>query len=387
MSRDPDEPEVPCYHGGAFWEAIGDDFAALRLSRGVVNADVLDAWFPPASRVLEALRAHLPWLVRTSPPTACEGLVRAIARARSVDPQAIVVGGGSSALIFLAFRLWLTPSSRALILDPTYGEYTHVLERVIGCVVDRLELHREDGYRVEPARLAERIARGVYDLVALVNPNSPTGGYVAGGELIEVLRRVPARTRVWVDETYVEYAGPGVSVERFAAGSENVLVCKSMSKVYALSGLRVAYLCGAPALVRQVRSVTPPWAVGLLAQVAAVAALREPDYYTRRYRQTRALRRRLETELRALSRVEIILGTGPALFCHLPEGGPDAASVCAVARREGVFLRDASSMGAGLGRHALRIAVKGQAGNRRIVQAITHALGAREPRDMGIPGY
>ena len=68
-----------CYHGGAFFEAIGDDFATLERRQRIIPADVLDAWFPPAPAVLKALRAHLAWIVRTSPPTNGDGLVRALA--------------------------------------------------------------------------------------------------------------------------------------------------------------------------------------------------------------------------------------------------------------------------------------------------------------------
>lgn len=164
---------------------------------------MLDAWFPPAPGVLESLREHLPWLLRTSPPTACEGLVETIAERRGVAPENILPGAGSSDLIFRALRHWLTPVSHVLILDPTYGEYAHVLERVIGCTVDRLTLSCEDGYVVDLPRLEAALADG-YDLVVLVNPNSPTGRHVPRAQLERALRRVPLGTRVWVDETYVE---------------------------------------------------------------------------------------------------------------------------------------------------------------------------------------
>ena len=65
-----------CFHGGAFFGAIGADFSSLERRHSIINADVLDAWFPPAPAVIESLREHLPWLMRTSPPTTCEGLVR-----------------------------------------------------------------------------------------------------------------------------------------------------------------------------------------------------------------------------------------------------------------------------------------------------------------------
>src|SRR5215475_3979419 len=105
-------PTPACYHGGAFFEAIGEEFDALSRLATVINADVLDAWFPPSPRVLDAIQAHLPLLVRTSPPAACAGLVRAIARVRGVEPANVLPGGGSSDLIFLALTNWLTPSSR-----------------------------------------------------------------------------------------------------------------------------------------------------------------------------------------------------------------------------------------------------------------------------------
>src|SRR5262249_2611030 len=127
--------------------------------------------------VLEVLQDCLPWLLRTSPPTHCEGLIAAIARARGVAPDNILPGAGSSDLIFRALRQWLTPQSHALILDPTYGEYSHVLEQVIGCTVDRLTLRPEDDYRVGLARLEAALADR-YDLVVLVNPNSPTGSHI-----------------------------------------------------------------------------------------------------------------------------------------------------------------------------------------------------------------
>src|SRR5262245_15988976 len=101
-----------CFHGGAFFEAIGEEFADLGRRHAVINADVLDAWFPPAPSVGAALAEDLPWLVRTSPPTHASGLIRAVARARGVPPACVLTGAGSSDLIFLAFRSWLTSASR-----------------------------------------------------------------------------------------------------------------------------------------------------------------------------------------------------------------------------------------------------------------------------------
>jgi histidinol-phosphate/aromatic aminotransferase/cobyric acid decarboxylase-like protein len=294
-----------------------------------------------------------------------------------VPEDTILTGGGSSDLIYLALPRWLTEDSRVLLLDPTYGEYAHVLERVIGCGVDRLVLNGGEDYAVNLERLEEALRRN-YDLAILVNPNSPTGRHVPTDALRAVLERAPVDTRLWIDETYVDYAGPGQSLEPLAACSENVIVCKSMSKVYALSGLRVAYLCAGPHQLEPLRAWTPPWAVGLPGQVAAVEALGNPGYYAARYRETHVLREELALGLRALG-LRVIPGVANFLLCHLPEEVPEAAMVVQGCRREGLFLRDASPMGTAMGRRALRVAVKDAGTNDRMILVLGEVLRRMRP--------
>jgi histidinol-phosphate/aromatic aminotransferase/cobyric acid decarboxylase-like protein len=368
------QPAV-CFHGGAFFDAIGETFATLERRETVINADVLDAWFPPAPGVLESLREHLPWLLRTSPPTGCAGLLQTIAERRGVKVENLLPGAGSSDLIFRALGCWLNQDSRVLLLDPTYGEYQHILEKVIQCRVERFRLDRGRGYEIDLAALERSLAKE-YDLVVLVNPNSPTGRHVPRGRLLEILRRPPTRTRVWVDETYVEYTGGDQSLERAAAASENLVVCKSMSKVYALSGARVAYLCAGAHQLETLRALTPPWVVGLPAQVAAVRALEDPGYYAKRYAETHALRDALAAELRLLG-WNIVPGVANFLLCHLPERGPRAGELVNQCRRHGLFIRDTRSMGSttDASDDEVRVAVKSSEDNARMIKILKSGLG------------
>jgi histidinol-phosphate/aromatic aminotransferase/cobyric acid decarboxylase-like protein len=369
-----------CFHGGAFFDAIGTDFEALERRDSIVNADVLDAWFPPSPTAVNVLREHLPWLMKTSPPTQCDGLRRAIARHRGVSEENILPGAGSSALIYLAFRQWLNRNSRVLVLDPMYGEYVHILEKVIGCQVNRMVLPRRDRYVVDIEELRARAALG-YDMIVLVNPNNPTGQHIAGHKLKEVLSCVPRSTRVWLDEAYIEFVGPDESLERFAAASENTIVCKTMSKVYALSGMRVAYLCGSMQQLSGLVPITPPWAVSLPAQVAAVKALGDSEYYQDRYRETRKLRQQLMEGLRGIGIREIVAGQANFVMFHLEPDQPSAATVLSEARRRGVFLRDASLMGGELGLRAVRLAVKDEEANKRILATLESVLSVRSMRN------
>jgi histidinol-phosphate/aromatic aminotransferase/cobyric acid decarboxylase-like protein/GNAT superfamily N-acetyltransferase len=362
-----------CRHGGAFFAAIGEDFRHLERSRDIISADVLDAWFSPSPRVISAIREHLPWLLRTSPPTHSTGMVGAIAHARNVPAECIVPAAGSSELIFLAFREWLDHNSRVLLIDPSYGEYFHIAERIVRCRVDRLTLHRNDGYALRLATLETQLTSATYDLVVIVNPNSPTGHHVQREQLEGLLARIPIRTRVWVDETYVDYAGRGESLEAFAARSHNIMVCKSMSKVYALSGVRVAYLCAPAPVADALRKITPPWAVSLPAQVAAVNALEDPDYYAARYRETHQLREDLAASLCGVG-LEVCASAANFLLCHLPAGSHNAALVSQRSRTRGLYFRTGGEISQVLGEYALRIAVKDAPANRRIAAILQWAM-------------
>lgn len=351
-------PSFGCVHGGESFHAVGSAFDDLERRHGIINADVLDAWFPPAPSVLEILRENLDWLARTSPPTECEGLVRTISEVRGVPPECILPGAGSSDLIYRTFPHWLSPAARVLLLDPAYGEYAHICEHVLGCRVDRFPLDRATGYRLDTAALQTRLKAGGYDLVVIVNPNNPTGRMVPREVLEETARRAPTTTLVWIDEAYVDYSAPQESLERFAAQRSNVVVCKSLSKVYGLSGMRAAYLCGAAENLAQLRAWTPPWVIGLPAQVAAVKALQAPTYYQACYRQTRELRGQLADGLRRLKPDwDVFEGDANFVLCHLPTAGPKAQAFAEHYRSHGLFLRDTASMGVRLG-NALRIAVK-----------------------------
>ncbi|HEV8543153.1 MAG TPA: histidinol-phosphate transaminase, partial [Verrucomicrobiae bacterium] len=347
--RIPFSQPAQCFHGGAFFEAIGERFDSLEKAKEVINADVLDAWFPPSPKVLAALRENLDWILRTSPPTSANGLIETIAAARGVTRRQILTGAGSSSLIFLAFPQWLNAASRVLILDPTYGEYAHVLEKVLHCEVDRFALRREEEFTIALPQLIERCQDG-FDMVALVNPNSPTGTFQRREEMFKLVRQIPERTLVWIDETYIDYVGRDQSFEPLVHRFRNVVVCKSMSKTYALSGARTAYLCAAPHLLEGLRALTPPWAVSLPAQISAVKALEDTAYYEERYLETAAFRDEFVRQLRGKG---FVVTSSPAnfLLVHLDPNGPPAADVVQRCRKENVHLRDAALMGQEMGRH------------------------------------
>lgn len=319
--------ETTCFHGGASISTIE------KTAR--VSADVLDAWYDPSPAAVKAMTTDVAWAMRTSPPTHCEPLIDAIADARGVEPENLAVGAGSSDLIFRCFTQWLDASSRVLLVEPAYGEYAHVLRNVIGCTVDSLEMSETTGFRLDVDDLVASCAATRYDLVVMINPNNPTGVYHDIADVVASLG-----TRVWIDETYVEYVGR--TLEYVAVTSPNVVVCKSMSKIYALSGCRVGYVCGHPSLIRSIRARTPPWIISRSTQAAAIAAIKDVPYYASKIDETNAMRLDLEHKLSTIPGVRVFPGCANWVLVKLRGNVADTVARCA---ERGVYVRDMGMQG------------------------------------------
>ena len=359
-------------HGGASFEALGLDFSRLDRIGEVVNADVLDAWYDPSPVAVAAVQEHLAWFLRTSPPTHSEGLVDTISAIRGIAKESLVVGSGTSSLVYSALPHLVKPGDRPLVLDPMYGEYAHWFESVEGIRCARSVLLSERGFDVDPEAYLKELESA--DLAILVNPNSPTGRAVSRDFLRAVLDALPRFGWLVVDETYGDFAGEDSSVERWVEHEEKLVVVRSLSKFWALSGVRAGYLAAHPGVARRLLPYNPPWAVGLVAQVAAVEALRDVGYYRAMAEKTRVLRGELASGLSSIPGLRVIPSVTNFLLLELPTT-TDAAEVVESAKRRGVFLRNCDAQMHHATGRLVRTAVKDAAANARIVAAMREALG------------
>tara|TARA_B100000609_G_scaffold178047_1_gene156970 strand:- start:251 stop:2071 length:1821 start_codon:yes stop_codon:yes gene_type:complete len=373
-----------CYHGGTSWATTGFDF---QLREQYVVADVLDSPFPPCPEVMDTLQTTLQHCCMESPPTDCAPLVQAVAARRTIPPDYIAVSSGSSSLMFTCLLQLLSKDSKVLILSPMYGEYKHILTHVIGCEVNECALSRDNDFALNIDALYEQACQ--HDALLLVNPNSPTGQH--SSELPGLLDRMYSRSTaaqrcqlVWVDETYVDYVSTAASLEARIPLCPQLLVCKSMSKVYALSGQRVAYLAGQK--VPGLRKFIPPWSVSLPAQLAGVAALSNPAYYRGQYARVHAQRLALEASLRTLG-FDVVPGCANFVLCFLPDGyAGTGAHFVRACRAHKLYARDPSNMGRTLGPRAVRFAVRLASDQERLLQVVEAVVGQGAQAREGAEG-
>ena len=367
-----EEDEDVCYHGGKSWDTSKFDFG---IRDTLVVADVLDSPFPPCPEALHVLREQLERCCQESPPTQCEELIETIAETRGVQSKHVAVSSGSSSLMFSFLPQLLTSTSKVLVLSPMYGEYSHILTHVIGCEMTNFVLHKENGFEIDADELIRQARQ--HDAVIFVNPNSPTGVYCSKmGKIVHQIQdesNSPTRCKmIWVDETYIDYIPEAQSLESLVDTNPSLIVCKSMSKCYALSGLRVAYAVSQK--VTELRRFIPPWAVSLPGQLAAVAALKNPAYYNEQYEIIHQQRTVLSDKLREQN-FTVLPGVANFILTFLPEETQHTSSTFIEACKEkGVFIRDAQNMGVTLGNNSVRFAIRSSGENERIIECVKEVL-------------
>lgn len=362
------------YHGGDFFQAIGEDFLTLENSEHVINADVLDAWFDPSPKILEKIKNHLPFILRTSPPNYSEGLIKTISEVRGVPKENILTGGGSSDLIFTFFPKTVAKDDKVLILDPMYGEYQHILENVIGANVIRFALKKEENFTINIDLLIESINIDLPKMIVMVNPNSPTGQYLSKKEVLRILKAVPQNILFVVDETYIDYVNKDHSLEKEVVNFKNLIIIKSMSKIYALSGARVAYMVARREITEEIGNFIPPWSVSLVGQVAGVEALKDEKYYLDKYKETSRLREKMIDDLSKIKSIKIYPSVANFFLIELLNKEATSEEIVATLLRQNIYIRNTESMSTQFGGKFIRIAVKSKESNRKVVSELVKIL-------------
>jgi len=322
----------------------------LATHKQQICCDVLDAWFDPSPAAQRAFTCS-GTAMRASPDLQSRELIEAIANTRNLNPNCISLGAGSSEVIHRVLPgVW--GDGHAVILDPTYSEYPYLLKRE-GRSVRSMRLAPKNDFRADFGAL--KAACKEASVVILVNPNNPTGQRLTREEILELKSNLAHGATLWIDEAYVDYCPEGTSVEQDACEIEGLFVLKSLSKAYALSGIRAAYLVSCESVAQRIFSRTPPWIIGTAAQSAAAAALRDQGYYMTRWRESSDLVREFADALRRLG-LRVYSGYINAVLVEVPQRTSSLKWASQLAT-VGLAVRTPEGMGLALRERYVRISV------------------------------
>jgi len=220
-----------------------------------------------------------------------------------------------------------------LIVVPTFAMY-HICAGATGARV--IAIPADKDFRFPTAKVMAHTTAPNTRLIAIANPNNPTGTVASPEDLLLIARSAP-QAAVLVDEAYFEFYGE--SLLEYAGQVENLFITRTFSKAYGMASFRVGVLAGAAEQIQSLRRSCSPYNVNGIALACLPQALADQEYVRRYVAQVQASRNRLEEEFRALG---IPFWQSQANFV-LARIGPSHADFVQEMRRRGILVRDRSS--------------------------------------------
>jgi len=264
-------------------------------------------------------------------------LRRIIGTQNGITAENVIVGSGSMEIIRLVAQAYFNKGDRVLVLKPTFGEYEQSC-LISGAEVVELWSEEKCDFRFDVDRCVKLIQVLKPKAVFICNPDNPTGQYLARPQLEAILRAANA-CLVILDEAYIAFTEDAWRSIDLISNS-NLIIVRSMTKDFALAGLRLGYGLAHPTIIRNLFKVKPPWNVNVVAQHAGCQALSAGAYIKRSDRLIRQNRNYLITEFNSLGFNVIPTRTN---FFLMKVG--DAKEFRSSLMKKGVIVRDCTSFG------------------------------------------
>lgn len=249
----------------------------------------------PASPLVAAFGPALADLARLYPDPYALALREQLAALTGCQPEQVVIDAGADSLILLALRLCVNPGDPVVTTAGSYPTFRYFAEGVGARLLEVPYQPYAEGLRPDWTALvatanAERAA-----VLYLANPDNPTG-YAWPAEVILALRAaLNPDTLLLLDEAYVEFIDPAKAPP--AGVLPGTLRLRTLSKAYALAGLRVGYALGEASLIAKADQIRPQFALSSWAQAAAQTVLADPAYAPALRQHTLQLREQLSAAL------------------------------------------------------------------------------------------
>lgn len=294
-------------------------------------------------KVKDALASHLD-ILSAYPDREYASLRAVIGNYCNIPADFILPGNGSSELISLLIET-LAPK-RALILGPTYSEYSRELS-LLGSSQDYYHLKEKDGFALDTEDLCQTLASGGYDLLILCNPNNPTSSAILRGDMERLLTFCSGRNVfVMIDETYVEFA-PDINAVTSVPLTEQfpcLCVLRGVSKFFAAPGLRLGYaVTGNRKLLQKMKERQIPWSLNSIGAFAGEQLFLDTGYISRTRELISGERDRIYTVLRQISGFKVYAPYANFFLVKIEKPKTTASDLFETCIRQGLMIRDCSS--------------------------------------------
>ena len=191
-----------------------------------------------------------------------------------VSSDNIILGNGAAEVIYNIVRA-INPK-KTMIMAPTFSEYEEAVLSISKEIV-LYELKESDDFKLTEDILKE-IKKDI-DMIFICNPNNPTGSVVSQELLLKILNTIDTNTFVVIDESFLDFIRDDFSMISYLNKYDNLIVIKSLTKFFAIPGLRIGYgLCGNKHFSQKAAKMFPAWNINILADICARICLNDKKY-------------------------------------------------------------------------------------------------------------
>jgi histidinol-phosphate aminotransferase len=284
--------------------------------------------YPPSDKVLEAIKDKADETLRLYPDPESKELLSVIAKKYSIDNDMAFVSNGSDETLAFAFNAFFSGKKVA------FPKITYSFYPVYCKLYDAKEETPEMNYDYTIDK--EAVSKCKYPLI-IANPNAPTGELLSNEYICSLLEKDKERL-ILVDEAYIDFANQP-SMAEYVKKYKNLLVVRTFSKSYSLAGMRIGYAIGDKALITALNTVKNcfnSYPLDRLAQISAVTALNNQEYYDGINNKVKATRDRVAKQLEKLGCTVL---PSQSNFLFVKFGGYDSRTIYTKFKDEGILIR------------------------------------------------
>lgn len=302
------------------------------------------------------------------PDPAARKLKEALSAHYGIPQEQLILGNGAAELFYLLLHM-IRPKRVGLPV-PSFSDYQRAAEAV-GAEVIFSPLQAAEDFQVDIGRLQRDL--GDVDCIFLGNPNNPTGKLLTREELEAYLTFLEARG-IWtvVDESFLDFLPDekNYTVRDLVGRYKHLLVVRSLTKFYAMPGLRLGFASGHPELIGRLERGKDVWNVNSLAQAAGVAALNLVEYHKRSREFVQGEKDWLYERLGKIKGLKPIAPSVNFIMVNVEETGLSSSALTARMRKQGILLRDCANYVGLEGHQYIRVAVRSRGENEQMLKAL-----------------
>jgi threonine-phosphate decarboxylase len=364
-----------------FIPAHGGQLRELAAEFGIPEVSLIDFSasinpLPPSDSLVDVLcdQMRIRTILTAYPDMNYTALKQAIAEYAQVDPSAIAIGNGVMPLLDAALRA--LGLRKCLVPVPSFTEYRRVLSACgTDCCV--LKGKDEEEFAIDAGAVISELKVTNAQAVLLANPQSPSGRLMSGRHLCQLYQAAfSLGVTTILDEAFIDYA-PEESLSQMAAKLHNLVVLRSLTKFFAMPGLRVAYAVAHPEVRAAMESCIPAWPVDSIAAEAAWLALADHAWMALARDANTTERNWLEDALKSLG-LEVFSSKTNFLLVRIANAREGYELWRRLIVEHRVVIRSCANF-EGMDERYFRIGVRINPENRMLVRALTEALHSESP--------